>query len=484
MNIFTKSIATAANLLTFGALGNEYKRAYYEGAKSTRLNRDFNVTNNHAELQIGPDREMLKARARWLSANNPITKSIDNSIIKNVVGPGIRLQSKIKENDVKNANILNKEIEARWNEYIKKENFDITGRIGFYSFQSLALKTKMVDGEILVNKVYTRDKNFPLKFQLVESDQFDTMKTKNGQNNIFSGVEVSSEGQPVAYHLKTSINAIASSRFDKKNIIHFYKPERVTQYRGVSDYAQTINNLKDFAAFNDGVIIKNRILSNFAIFIKTGDMSGSIYGDKKEGEKQGDNNPIKSITAGMIKYLRKGEEVQTVQSTQQGSEYNDFVTNTIRLIAAGRDVSYELAFRDYSKVNFASSRAGLIQDNKKFDMEQTMLVDDLLNPIFEAFVDSQVLCGGLKLPNDYWSNKSKYIKPIWIMPRREWVDPLKDIKAIEKEIDLNMSTETKAAKSRGHDIEDIMDEKIQEELMWKEKREKAGLQIDNNEEIK
>ena len=33
--------------------------------------------------QSGSDREMLKARARWLSANNPITKSIDKSIIKN-----------------------------------------------------------------------------------------------------------------------------------------------------------------------------------------------------------------------------------------------------------------------------------------------------------------------------------------------------------------------------------------------------------------
>ena len=110
MNFIARSLAVATNLLTFGALSKEYERAFYEGAKSTRLNRDFNVTNNHFELQVAADRDMLKARARWLAANNPITKSIDKSIIKNVIGTGIRLQSKINEKDIKNAKIINDQI--------------------------------------------------------------------------------------------------------------------------------------------------------------------------------------------------------------------------------------------------------------------------------------------------------------------------------------------------------------------------------------
>jgi lambda family phage portal protein len=482
MNLVTRSIAVATNILTFGALNEEMERAYYEGAKSTRLNRDFNVSNNHFELQSGADRNMLKARARWLAANNPITKSIDKSIIKNTVGTGITLQSKIKEEDYKKSKELNKNIEAKWNEFIKKENFDITGRVGLYRFQALVLKTKMTDGEVLINKVHTKDKKFPLKFQLVESDQFDEMKTKNNKNDVYTGVEVDSLGKPVAYHLKTSINSMSSQRFLAENIIHYYDLERATQYRGISDYAQVINNLKDFAAFNDSVIVKNRILSSLAVFIKTGDISKSLYGDKKEGKRQGSSEPIKQITSGMIKYLNKGEEIQTVQSTQQGNEYNDFVSNTIRVIAAGRDISYELAFKDYTKTNFSSARASLIQDNKRFDMEQNGLKDDVLTPIFADFIDSQVLSGNLQMPNDYWTNKEKYLKPVWGTPRREWVDPLKDIKTIEKEIDLDMSTRTKSAKLRGHDYEDIIDEKIAEEVMIKEKREKAGLSVINEEE--
>ena len=475
MNLIPKIIATTANIVTGGAISAEIERAYYEGAKTSRLNRDFNLSNNHFELLAGSDRNQLKARARWLAANNPITKSIDKSIVKNSIGTGIRLQSRVKEGDINNSKIFNSQVENLWDQFIKKENFDITGLSGIYDFQKLALKHKMTDGEILINKVYTKDKHFPLKFQLVETDQFDEIKVKNNNNTIFTGVEVDNNGKPVSYWLKSSVNSYSSNPYDANNIIHYYERERATQYRGITDYAQTINNLKDFAAYNDSEIVKNRILAAFGLFIKSGNSSGSMYGDKKTGLKHGSSDPIKEITSGMIKYLKPGEEVQTVQSNQLGNSYSSFITNTIRLIAAGRDISYELAFRDYSQVNFSSARASIIQDNKRFDDEQTSLCRNVLDVMFGDFMDSQVLNGNLKAPKDYFSNRSKYVKPLWIMPKREGVDPLKDTKAIEKEIELGINTRTKAAAARGQNFEDNIDQQIAEEVMIKEKREKANL---------
>ena len=480
MNFIPKIIATTANLLTGGAIGAEIERAYYEGAKTSRLNRDFNLSNNHFELLAGSDRSLLKARARWLSSNNPITKSIDKSIIKNTIGTGIRLQSRVKEEDLTNSREFNKQVESLWEEFIKKENFDVSGLGGLYEFQKLILKHKMTDGEILINIVHTNDKLFPVKFQLVETDQFDELKTKNKNNNVFSGVETDSYGKPLFYWLKTSINSTASKPFAAKNIIHYFERERATQFRGITEYAQTINNLKDFAAYNDSEIVKNRILAAFGLFIKSNNTAGSMYGDKKTGQKQG-SDPIKEITAGMIKYLKPGEEVQTVQSNQLGTSYQNFITNTIRLIAAGRDISYELAFRDYSQVNFSSARASIIQDNKRFDDEQLSLCTNVLNPMFIEFMDSQVLNGRLKAPNDYFISKHKYVSAIWIMPKREWVDPLKDTKAIEKEIELGINTKTKAAAARGQNFEDNISQQIAEEVMIKQKRATAGL-VDEKEE--
>ncbi|PZP12202.1 MAG: hypothetical protein DI602_09965, partial [Aliarcobacter butzleri] len=154
MNKIARTLLWASNVATFGTVRKFYERAFYEGAKQTRLNRDFNIQNNHFELQAGGDRNMLRARARWLSANNPICKSIDKSIVKNVVGSGISLQSRINKDEVKNAEKLNTEIETLWNEFIKKQNFDVTGRASFRKFQKLLLKAKLVDGESLINCVW------------------------------------------------------------------------------------------------------------------------------------------------------------------------------------------------------------------------------------------------------------------------------------------------------------------------------------------
>lgn len=92
------------------------------------------------------------------------------------------------------------------------------------------------------------------------------------------------------------------------------------------------------------------------------------------------------------------------------------------------------------------------------------------------FVDSVVLSGALQVPNDYWSNKEKYIKAVWIMPTREWVDPLKDIKSIESEIKLGLNSRTRAAAGKGRNFEDIIEEQINEEKLIAEKRKKAGLE--------
>jgi capsid protein len=64
------------------------------------------------------------------------------------------------------------------------------------------------------------------------------------------------------------------------------------------------------------------------------------------------------------------------------------------------------------------------------------------------------------------------------MPTREWVNPLQDIKAIREEIDLGITSRTRAAAGTGRNFEDIIDEQVKEEQMINDKRKKAGLVVD------
>lgn len=425
MNIFKKLI----NKIT--------KRAFYEGGKITQANADFWNANSDFESTAVGDRERMRARARWLSANNPVMDNIDNAIINNVIGTGIMFQS-ITENET-----FNNEVEDRWDEWSHDpKQCDATGRFTFSSIQRLILKTRMVDGEIYVYKRITRD---GLQLQLLEADALDAGRQDGG-------LETDNFGVVKKYHFIDKFNK--KFTIDAEHIINYYLAERATQYRGISEYKQAIVDIKNFSAFQSASIQGARARANIAYMVETNGVGGKPFGaDLKD--------KIQTINGVSVLYMGAGEKMSKLDPDSVATDYVQFSENTIRLIATARKVSYELAFRDYSKVNFASSRASLLQDFKRFDHEQEHLVDYILNDIYATWLTVEILAGRIKAQG-FEADSRRYIKPKWIMPKRDLVDPLKEMTAIEKKIKMGITCETDVANSNGEDYEDILKKKARE----------------------
>lgn len=436
-------------------------RTFYKGAEYSRLNADFqHASNSDFEELASGERDIMRARARWLYENNPIIGNIDEAIKLNTVGTGITLQSKIT--DIPNSDYLNREIELIFNDWCGE--CDLTNRMNFYELQELILQERMVDGEILINKTY--DKRNSLQLQLIDSSRFDNtkMKLQDGKQLIIGGVEIDRVGRVQKYHILDDGYSLKSIELNSNQLIHYLRYGKNTQYRGVTEYKRTITDLKQFMAYQDSTVIGARARANIAYAIKTmGNSAGKLQKDET-------GKAIKRVTAGMVKYLRPGEEIVQLEPKEVGDNYNDFVTTAIRMISIARSVSYELAFRDYSQVNFSSARASIIQDNKLFDYNQMHLIRKVLTPIYSDFLDSIVLSGKIKKlnPSDYFRNRNLYFKPWWIPPKREWVDPAKDLKSLQMEIELGINSRTNIAKSKGRDWDEILEElKNEEEIMRK-----------------
>jgi len=423
-----------------------YKRGFYEGGKITAVNKDFWNANSDFESTASPDRDRLRARARWLSANNAIMDNIDNAIINNVVGTGIGLQSRTGKKK------FDEVVEKAWFDWANNpKKCDSTGRFTFPTMQRMSLKSRLVDGELFIYKRITKD---GLKLQLIEADFLDSTRQDGG-------VELDALGTPIKYHFKDSSNK--SYAISAEHIINYFMPERPTQYRGISEYKQAILDIKNFSAFQTASIQGARARANIAYAVKHNTSNGMPYNADL-------NNQIQQINGVSVLYLGENEDITKLDPDSVATDYVQFSENTIRLIATARKVSYELAFRDYSKVNFASSRASLLQDFKRFDLEQTHLVDYILNDIFTTWLETEILLGRIKA-SGFEKAPEKWIKPKWIMPKRDLVDPLKEIQAIEKKIKLNLTTETDVANSEGQDYEQVLAKKQQE----KELKDKYGV---------
>ena len=118
----------------------------YEAGEINRFNDDWTPINADTENTDKTQRDIIKARARYLENNSDIANAAVGGIVRNVVGVGIKPQARTP------LEALNKEIERLWDQWCRPENCDITGNQTFYEMQRMLLRRKIVDGEILVKK--------------------------------------------------------------------------------------------------------------------------------------------------------------------------------------------------------------------------------------------------------------------------------------------------------------------------------------------
>lgn len=417
-----------------------YERGFYAGGKITEANKDFWNGTSDFETTASPDRDRMRARARWLSANNAIMDNIDNAVINNVIGNGITLQSNTGKAKFDSA------VEEAFKEWAENPiNCDVTAKFTYYDMQRIILRSRMVDGEIFIYKKITKE---GLKLQLIEADALDTGRQDGG-------IELDKSGVAIKYHFKDLNNKTFSIKAEF--IINYFLADRPSQVRGISEYKQAILDIKNFSAFQTASIQGARARANIAYTVQNSG-GGNPYGADMEQQ-------IQSINGVSVMYMKQGETVNKLDPDSVATDYTSFSENTIRLIATARKVSYELAFRDYSKVNFASSRASLLQDFKRFDHEQTHLTHYILNNIYKTWLEVEILKGNIKRPPKKW------MKPRWVMPVRPLVDPLKEITSLEKQIALNLTTQTDACMANGKDYEEVLQRKAKE----MELKEKYGI---------
>ena len=427
------------------------KRAFLEGGKKTKVNMDFrNASNAPFESLVNADRETIRARARWLESNNPVMDNIDKAIINNVIGRGIKL------------NVKNKRIEKQWNNFCKSP--EISGRMNFTDMCRMILKRRMVDGEIFINMITTQD---GLKLQVIEADRLSTMQNKLGMNINPSTGEVES------YQFKKTDKSdqLSSAQVGEvitvasDDIINYFVASRPTQYRGVSEYSQVILDIKNLSAYSSATIESKRASANIAYAVKS-DSNPNSFGANIDD----DGEQIQDINGASVFYLGMGEDISKLDHSGDGVSYREFTEAGIRNIAVGRNISYELANRDYSKTNFSSAKASILQDHRRFDYEQEHLTEYVLNVIYERWYEIERLRGNII---------KEYEEPEWNYPKREFVDPVKDMAEIEKKLQLRITSLSDVIKeTTGRDFESVLKQiKADKELMEKYDVEEYDIQM-------
>ncbi len=413
-SIFAPESALKSKVTRMGYFG-------YDAAHATRKDNVF-PWDGPAEGMNKASRQTLRARARDLERNNPITNSILMAIKNNVVATGFNMQAR-SDNEA-----FNDRIEELWKEWCHYENCDYTQRQSLDDLLKLILERKFVDGGILVTFPLDLSREVPLTIQLHEVDELTSENVTLTDGNILSdGVECTPEGLPLAYWI-TQIDVdgfteMVPRRISAEDAIFLWNRTRVSQFREITPMASTIVTTKDVGDYNNAVAFQQKTAACTSAFIETTN-EGSALGRMAQ---VAEHSNIEQIKGGRVQYLAPGETVKMLIPSGQAAEVGNYLPLQQRMIAAAQGLSLESTSRNVERVNYSSARQNLLADEITYKEMRKELIEYFLRPLYKRFVDVCYLAGLLE-GTGYTPDK-QYYKAVWLAPSLGWIDPKKEAEA-------------------------------------------------------
>jgi lambda family phage portal protein len=454
----------------------------YEGALVSRLTADWVTSSTSADAEIDGSLVRLRNRSRQLLRDNPYVQAARRAIVTNVIGRGIRMQSRVPM--VRGGGRLDKStndrVEAWWRRYCRKEHIHAAGKLSFARILRQSMAAVPESGEVFIRLVPEQFGNSgtPLGLEILEADLCDETHTAGPDVNGIEwrmGVQVNRWGRPTAYRFRLRhpgdvSGAVGYSTADvpAEQIIHLFIPERPGQTRGVPMFASSIRRMHHVAGFEEAEVVGKRARSSLMGFIQSPE--GELVGDGVE-----DGERLTNFEPGVFKHLAPGESITVPQLGNADTEYEDFLRPMLRSLAAGSGVPYPTISADYSQSNYSSSRLERLEVLELWRSLQDWIIEDVCQVVFERAMAAAVGAGTLPLPG-YDLAPERYEAVKWFPRGWEFVDPQKEAAANRDLVRSGFKTQAQIVAEQGGDLEDLLLARATEVG----RAEILGLQFDTN----
>lgn len=408
------------------------KRGYEGGSKSKRLSR-WKAPGSSANTETWGGLTTLRNRSRDLRRNNPYAARGVQVITSNVVGPGILTQFRKPGAEIQ----VSTPLEERWHNWAHTTAIDYDGRHNLFGLQRLIQDCVTESGEVLVRRRVVAGLAFPIQYQVLEPDFLDnTVTIGEGSNVVIQGKEYNSQGKVVAYHLyethpggnglEWKPTSTKSNRVSASEVYHIYRMDRPGQSRGVPWLAPCIVRLKDLDDYEDAQLTRQKIAACFVAFVRDIDPNVANTQDDSDTSYSG----AEKVEPGLIEDLPFNKQVE-FGNPPTVENYKEYVTVHLHAIAAGLGITYSALTGDLSQVNFSSGRMGHLEFQRNVDTwRKEIIIGQFMEPVVQDFRNFSAILG---FSMDGWVHK-------FISPRREMIDPTKEVPAAIEAVQAGFST--------------------------------------------
>lgn len=449
--------------------------AEFRAATASRLRAGWNLGRSNSTPSSW-SLQTLRNYSYDLDRNDPVASGATETMGINIVGRGLQPQSRLRAEMLgiseDRANELRRQLELIFETW--KPLADSANRLDFDELQFVALRQVVQSGESIALPVMCEEAWRPLSraIELLESDRLTGLSAQT-QTGRETGIDVGARGEPEFYNF-TKVNPqrgianyggdierlAARDDLGRPRVIHVFRAQRPGQMRGIPYFAPVITYFQDLADTMEARVVAEKVAAFLGVFITRGDPTYAAQGAATDQEF-GTGRNIQDLELGEINYLNVGEAIHTVDPNRSGENFKNIVEAMLRIIGVGLGLPYELLAKDFSKTNYSSARAALLEGRRLFTTWRDWFARKFCQPPWELVLEEAYLRGMFQAPH-FYENRTEYLRAAWMGGGWGWVDPVKEIGASFDAINGGLSTYAKELAAQGEDWEEIFDQRARE----------------------
>ncbi|MCK9603561.1 MAG: phage portal protein [Candidatus Omnitrophica bacterium] len=460
----------------------EERRLRYRAAETHRL-REWNGVTDETDAELELDLPKLRERSREIVQNSPLAAGIIGTLVDNVVGSGFECVPSPRADrlDVDETALDKFRDRAKdlWEEW--SEQADATARTDFSGLHRLLERSALEGGDVFFHLVSIEDKTrtFRTAIELLEAERVGSpvgdlewrMGVKRDRFGAPTHFRVFGEGdQKWSGQFKTYPRLTAAGLVMDQYMI----PLRPGQTRGIPIFAPALEFFDDLRGYVDAEITAARATACITAIVKRNGPAAAVPSRATRDAVTG--KMIEELQPGQIEYLEPGEDIVPFNPQRPGMIFDAAVTSLVRMILRAVGLPFELGALDFSKANYSSSRASILEARRSFVVRQITQARRVLQPIYRAVLEEAWFQGRFKgiVKEPSWAaNLAEWTRADWGFPGWGWVDPEKEINSSILAVKAGLSTRSiEAKKWAGRNWSDLLEAGVREEVKIRETRKR------------
>lgn len=422
--------------------------------------RDFKLSFQKINGDLKSDLIGLTLRARELAKNSEVVNSWLNLMIRSTLGnTGFILHSTAYNDNGLPDTIANNQLETLWNQYQTsyKKYVSACQTMNGIDFDRHVLFNLLVDGEIFIRKIKDNKSKFGIRFQLIDSLNVDILYngTFSNGDKICMGVKVNEYNKPLSYFIRKNKNLDYYTTGERievpaSEIIHVYRRNFAGQIRGYTPLAPVLLSLNSLDKYTNSQIKAALLNANFmGIYEKVG-TSDYNYDD---ADSNGDF--ATELESNVFRFAPEGYSLKTIQNNHPNSNVGGFLKAILKNISGCLGMSYNKISSDYESTSYSSLRQSNIEDAVTIKELQQFLIDNWKSVQYSEFLKYLLLSDLTNLP---YSKIEKFQSFNFQGRNFEYLDPAKEMQAIQLRLNLGLSSPIEEIQLAGKDPEDVLDQ--------------------------